>query len=126
MRLNGVYKTITREEALRLHREMWTDMQKELGDNPTPKQRFAFKKVWLDAHGYSDVNCFCFLCEYAGYDGVIGRCNKCPIDWSYLEFSNYFNKKSGTCTGKYVKNSKEEIYLCATISEILALPERSE
>lgn len=25
---------LTREQALRLHRRMWTDMQQEQGDNP--------------------------------------------------------------------------------------------
>jgi len=34
---------ITREEALRKHREMWTAMREELGDCPRAIDRLRFK-----------------------------------------------------------------------------------
>ena len=61
----------TKEEAIRLHLEMWSDMQKELGDNPNGYRRRIFKYNWLKRHGYVDrnggvnIDCYCFLCEYA-------------------------------------------------------------
>ena len=37
-------RKLTREEAIALHREMWADMQANLGDNPNCVERVAFKK----------------------------------------------------------------------------------
>ena len=127
MRLNGIDKVITREEALRLHREMWTDMQKELGDNPTPTQRIEFKHKWLNARGYSEVECSCFLCEYARHD-CAENCNKCPIDWTTLATYGKDDRFLGTCRASCYDGvfAAKPIHRFAPISEILALPERSE
>jgi hypothetical protein len=126
MKINGVERRINREEALCLHREMWEDMRKELGDNPTPRQRFEFKCTWLDVRGYSGVECACFLCEYAGFNGAIMKCNKCPIDWTTLA-SDKNDELLGTCCASYYTGTPAmPIHKFAPISEILALPERSE
>lgn len=127
MRINGVDKPLTREEALQLHREMWTDMQKELGDCPSAKDRKRYKGKWVREHGYTDVLSNCFLCEYVvnkprdryGVDS----CTLCPIDWGSLSDDGF-----GSCTSTYCFESREgdAIYTDAPISEILALPERSE
>jgi len=95
---------LSKEEALRLHREMWSDMQKELGDCPSGEKRIAFKKHWCESHGYN-VRYNCFLCEYNYQVSIFSCRNNCPIKWP-----------NGTCyTGCY--------YYLAPISEILALEE---
>ena len=94
---------LTREGALELHRQMWSDMQKTLGDNPMPGKRVYFKDVWVNEHFPNAVICNdCFLCEYVNNEGL--NCRNCPIKWP-----------NGYC-GNY--------YLTASISEILVLPER--
>lgn len=111
---------LTREEALRLHRKMWTDMQKELGDCPTTVGRAIYKREWLRKRGYTDVLFSCFLCEYARseYDEGSSYCLLCPIDWSPLSAN-----RSNWCTAPY-RRANDSIYGNAKISEILALPER--
>lgn len=96
---------LTREKALELHRQMWIDMQKDLGDCPTPTDRVVYKKDWCLEHGYNICN-DCFLCEYdVQHNDDTTKCD-CLIEWKY-----------DTCfrNGYYVE---------APISEILALPER--
>lgn len=110
---------LTRERALELHRKMWTDMQTELGDNPSPIARFEFKRDWCKEHGFEDVDCSCFLCEYSEQNGL--WCGgECLIDWSSLaDDPSDFTR----CTDEYIDGG--DIYKVAPISEILALPERS-
>lgn len=95
---------LTRERALELHRQMWSDMQKTLGNDPAPWKRVQFKDVWVNEHFPNTVICNdCFLCEYVYVNNENLGCRNCPIKWS-----------NGYC-GNY--------YLTASISEILALPE---
>jgi len=35
-------KDLTREKALELHRQMWSGMQKDLGDNPDRTARYEY------------------------------------------------------------------------------------
>lgn len=115
--------TLSREEALALHREMWTAMQKELGDTPAPHKRIKFKMQYCDdKFGRCAVNCSCFLCEYVFQNHF--ECDKCPIDWSSLAFED--DVKYGTCLAEYCNAllHGRVIYEHAPISEILALPER--
>lgn len=101
---------LTREEALRLHRQMWTDMQKALGDNPSLFDRLEYKIKWCEEHFPSEKNdTHCFLCEYVQQTG--GGCDYCPIKWD--EDDDYDD-----CGGFGVN------YGCSPISVILALPER--
>lgn len=94
---------LSKEEALRLHRKMWSDMQKEFGDCPSAGTRVEFKEDWCNSHGYK-VRSDCFLCEYDYQVG--GRsCKNCPIKWP-----------NGSCI-------KGCYYHKAPISEILALEE---
>lgn len=106
-------RKLTREEAIRLHREMWTDMQAELGDEPSYLERVAFKEKWVDEHFPKErVNSDCFLCEYAQSvtEDSFNRCRSCPIAWN----SNLFP----SCQSVRVD------YRYSPISAILALPER--
>ena len=96
---------ITREEAINLFHQQWTDMQKELGDCPAYEDRAIYKTKWCDAHNF--VNCNnCFLCEWTVQNNNV-PCSECPIDWGYV-----------SCIGGKVD------YRYAPISVILALPER--
>lgn len=102
---------LSKEMALILHRMMWSDMQKELGDNPSPDMRNKFKTDWIHRMFPGEyISNHCFLCEYAGTDG----CSKCPIDWGNVEISKWF----AHCVGNNTS------YLSTPISEILALPEK--
>ena len=109
-------EVLTMERAIELHRQMWADMQRRLGDNPEHFERVKFKKEWCDEHFPNDkILNDCFLCEYvksAISDENLSSidCEDCcPIQWA-----------NGTCLqGK--KN-----YSNMPISELLALPERSD
>lgn len=97
---------LTRERALELHRQMWTDMQKELGDNPTGGDRVIYKEEWCLKHFPNEhIANDCFLCEYA-YNNYILYCNNCPIKWIGKD-----------CCSK-------EGWKIMSISKLLALPER--
>jgi hypothetical protein len=97
--------SLTREEALKLHRQMWNDMQKNLGDCPKTADRMGYKREWCLEHGYNICN-DCFLCEYNKQHNSDAKCCDCLIEWKY-----------DTCY-------RNEYYYEAPISEILALPER--
>lgn len=102
---------LSQEMALILHRMMWSDMQKELGDNPSRDARNRFKTDWIQRMFPDEyIRSHCFLCEYAGNDG----CSKCPIDWGNVQESKFL----ALCDGDNIN------YLTSPISEILALPER--
>lgn len=104
---------LSKEMALILHRMMWSDMQKELGDNPSRDARNKFKTDWIQRMFPDEyISNHCFLCEYAGTAG----CSKCPIDWGNERVSPWLAK----CTGDNTD------YLTSPISEILALPEKGK
>lgn len=110
---------LTREEALKLHRQMWSDMQNDLGDNPDGEDREAYKADWCDEHGFGNTKNYCFLCEYS-HDKSVWFCRHCPVKWpTWL----------GTCFSALLGNGtklKGDYYQVAPISEILALPERED
>ena len=109
---------LTREQALELHRQMWSDMQKELGDCPDVGDRIYYKHEWIKKHGYGYVINDCFLCEYAI------KCDYCPIDWSELT-PNKDRPKFGFCVYNVPREyGYAEVWGIAPISKILALPER--
>lgn len=98
---------LTKEEALRLHRQMWTDMQIALGNNPSARDRGIYKQKWCTENfpNKKIIN-DCFLCEYAVRRDETAPCYYCPIDWG-----------SGGCVTGNVSYDR------SPISEILALPE---
>ena len=115
---------LTRQQALDLHRQMWTDMQKELGDTGKGRAvslitaRNDFKEKWVKEHLHSEhILENCVLCEYANRERLkrgckINRCEYCPINWGYyIRFGCECN---------------EIIWSRSPISEILALPERED
>ena len=103
-----------KQEALRLHKEMWTDMRNKYGDNPLPEQRKEFKKEWCEKRFPEEIiSGNCFLCEYAK-EGMFISCKKCPIVWGKYETDDTY----------YCRDWHNTHYLRSPISEILALPER--
>ena len=105
---------LTRERTLELHRQMLTDMQRDLGDTPNSVQRINYKRDWCITYFPNEqIENSCFLCEY---DKSSGRddCKGCPIRWPYED----------DCTVCYCTNYG--YYYKAPISEILTLPERKE
>ena len=56
---------LTKEQALELHRQMWSDMQNSLGDYPWSDEREDYKQEWCEDHfPNEDISFYCFLCEY--------------------------------------------------------------
>lgn len=104
----------TKEEAIKYHKQMWTDMQKELGDNPSESARLMFKTDWCKSHfPHMHITANCFLCEYANNHSMhFNECDDCPIIWGPAKESFYCIDDGNT------------IYTTSPISEILALPER--
>ena len=104
---------LTKGQALELHWQMWTDMQKELGDNPSFGQRDEFKAKWCETHFPNEkVDYNCFLCEYVSQHHG-DECDCCPIKWDD-------NCIDDCCMLGGVN------YRYSPISEILALPVRGE
>ena len=105
---------LTKEEALRYHRQMWTDMQKELGNYPSAADRVLFKEEWCEKHFSGErIFCHCFLCEYTGQNNI--GCECCPIIWDR-------NDIKASCEGRDF--GKGRCWRSMPISELLALPER--
>ena len=87
---------------------MWSDMQKELGDNPIDTRRIRYKAEWVEEHfpgKYIDNDCF--LCEYIRQ--TEGKCYSCPVVWP--------EEPVGYCC------SGDLNYYTMPISQLLALPE---
>lgn len=123
---------LTREEALHLHKEMWSNMQNMLGDHPSEDARDDFKTEWCDKNF---PNFFimhnCFLCEYAEQQCIKtskttdNRCSFCPIDWRRLSAWKYKDDEVCKCYHRYINGDiNDEIYKVAPISDILVLPEK--
>jgi hypothetical protein len=101
---------LTRGQALELHWQMWADMQKELGDNPSFGKRWEFKAKWCAEHfPGEEIVSNCFLCEYVNQNEY--DCDSCPIKWD--------NDPVIDCCESGSVN-----YVNSPISVILALPER--
>lgn len=43
-------ENLSRERALELHRQMWSEMKEEFGDNPSQDERYDFKREWIYNH----------------------------------------------------------------------------
>lgn len=71
-----------KEYAVFLHRRMWMDMQRDLGDNPLPSERTNYKRKWCEEHfPHKIIDNRCFLCEYTRDKD--GTCEEiCPIVWT--------------------------------------------
>lgn len=89
---------LTREEAIRIHRDMWRYL-KEHGAGKGAGERHLLKHLYCEEHGYSFISS-CALCEYALHRGC---CDACPAIWgSEGEWKQVF------CEGKGCKEDVEE------------------
>ena len=103
---------LTKERAIELFRQQWSDMRDRVGENPSIYNRDRFKHMWIDEHfPGEEVDCGCFLCEYDMQQEDGSCCDFCPIEWP-----------GGSCVaaGGFIN------CIDSPISEILALPERKE
>ena len=111
---------LTREEALKYHRQMWSDMQRDIGDTDNAHLRTNYKAEWLKKHfPNEEIANYCFCCEYNDKIDDCG-CYHCPIAWP-----TDYDGEPNCC--KLVRCSsvwESPYYLVAPIHEILALPER--
>ena len=110
-------KNLTRERALELHRQMWSDMQRDLGNHPSRDERWSYKEDWIHSHFPNEHVCnLCFLCEYCvnqqfstssnfDYDKCV-----CPIKWP-----------RGRC-----EEGEDSTWYNMPISKLLELPERGD
>lgn len=106
---------LTREEALKYHRQMWTDMQKDIGDTDNAELRTDYKTEWCEKHfPNEEISAYCFLCDYD--EQKHANCWNCPIDWPHDEDGF----PDCCCKDAY----GYPYYLTTPISVILALPER--
>ena len=104
---------LSAEMAVRLHRMMWSDMQRELGDRPSENERLKFKRDWIHKNfPRESIANDCWLCEYASLVAKPGDhepyCRYCPISWP--------KRHCNTFGYSYAKEP---------ISDILALPARN-
>ena len=67
---------LTREEAIRIHRDMWRYL-KEHGAGKETIERKELKHNYCRTHGYN-FKYNCVLCEYAD---SYGGCCACPAIW---------------------------------------------
>lgn len=124
------------ETALKLHRQMWSEMKEELGDNPNREERYDFKRKWVIEHFPDEIiRHYCFLCEYAlnndneGYYYTNARvCQNCPIQWIKNPKYNSCEASGGLSDLNEVFVDFDDYEYCdwrySSISDILALPER--
>ena len=103
---------LTDAEILCLHRWMWSDMQRDIGNSPGSHERTEYKGEWCVEHDL-DICCNCFLCECAVQSSkeYLRDCDICLGKWPMFG-ENCFNRNC------YVTG----FYLYADISEILKLP----
>lgn len=70
---------ITREEAIKKHREMWN----WLADKMEESGAIVLKHMYFLANNIPDAElpaCECFCCEYA-FITKHGNCDDCPLIW---------------------------------------------
>lgn len=89
---------LTREEAIRFHRDMWTWIAKQeegltLSSNPIDRmhERYELKREYLNLCHIDpmDIESACFLCEYSLQQARLhedpipyeSQCRYCPLDW---------------------------------------------
>ena len=108
---------LTREEAIRLHRELWT----WLADNPEEN-----KVNWPGWAQYGEARADCFCCEYANQiDPDVSSCSDCPIEWpNSNECSLEPCNVSGGLYRKWLESAGSSKLASSLALQIANLPER--
>lgn len=85
-------KVYTKEEIIRLHREMWNF----IADNISVRRGVQeLKKQFCERYGFDDILNHCFCCKWGaqvtGSCLGINMCSECPVIWGNEEgLDNYF------------------------------------
>lgn len=90
-------KKLSKEEAIRLHREMWEWIAEQEALNDiciNYSNRVDLKIEWLQDHGFvpDTIMNECFLCEYAYQQSNVDRrklCRYCPLIWTGSQTEHY-------------------------------------
>ena len=106
---------MTKEEAIRNFREHWASLAITGTDD---------KRDYLRRHGFQNISCDCFLCEYAT-NGMEKDCNKCPIEWpeTRTDMEEYACSRSFYGDWERAESPEERKRLAAIIRD---LPEKQE
>lgn len=125
-----MHLNLTREEAIRKHRNMWRWIAKRVLKDKDVHMITSYKHEYMQKYFKNQCVHNCFLCEYANEN-----CTKCPIDWKSkmqdVEGARCYcldNKEEGDFEGVYGRayttvNKDEQSRLALIISE---LPEKEE
>ena len=75
---------LSREEAIRKHREMWNWIADRIMERKQPVIIDNLKREYVEQHN-EDISYNCYLCDYCVgmLDGEESdeRCKYCPLDW---------------------------------------------
>lgn len=97
VRTNGQEHHLTREEAIKLHRELWDRIAKECEQVEVESldtlawiygmERDDIKAKHIRDMGYYYADFECFACDYAQHQRDINgrveyKCSYCPFDWN--------------------------------------------
>lgn len=79
---------LTKQEAIRLHREMWNWIAEQY-ENGSEETVEYLKDAYCEINNY-DAYCNCFCCEYAMYKNEESsiRCASCPLIWGNEDIVN--------------------------------------
>lgn len=123
MRGNGQrINTLTREEAILKHRELWNWIA-----NETEKEHRCVYKDENPEVSMAHILCDCWLCEYAAQEiDAENRCTKCPIDWGKYKtcWTQIDNGLYDIYIGCFHENQWQ--YAAKIAREIANLPEKRE
>lgn len=124
---------MTKEESIKMFREMWSDMADYIEAIKKTIEVYYFKGTWLEIRGIRCIN-FCPLCEYAEDESRLysesNICIRCPIQWE--SDMNTFMCEMKHCWGDHnglwimcrdAETWQEQAALARKISE---LPERED
>ena len=130
-------KTLTKDEAIRLHRKMWRWIAEETEKQGRKVSKWEyFKAMGIDENDVPTYDCYCcevvdqqineisplaMLCDFCpldwgfGYETGYRKVNCLTIEYPYVQRSGYFRRWVNT------KSPKEAAELARTIAE---LPEK--
>ena len=79
---------LTREEAIRYHREMWNWIADQIEKRQKVQNIHFLKEEYITNKfdRFENIRWFCFLCEYTNLN-----CKKCPIEWGnkYVAYESH-------------------------------------
>lgn len=114
--------TLTREEAILKHRELWNWIA-----NETEREHRCVYKDENPEVRISNLICDCWLCEYAAQESEFEyKCDKCPVNWG--KYETCWTPTYEGLFDLYERCFREEQwqYAAKIAREIATLPEKRE